>query len=172
VRSITINRSPAEVYGFWRTLENLPRFTAHLESVTQNGKTSSWRAKGAAGVHVEWQAELTSDERGERIAWRSLEGATVPNRGAVCFKPGAGERGTLVVVELKYEPPGGALTGLLSKLFGEAPGQQIASDLRRLKQVLETGSVVHSDSSIHHGAHPARPPAPDEPISVVGWEEP
>jgi uncharacterized membrane protein len=171
VRSININRSPETVYHFWRDLENLPRFMAHLESVKEEGETSQWRAKGPAGTSIEWRAELTVDEKNERIAWRSTEGASVPNSGAVCFKPGAGGRGTMVIVELKYDPPGGALAAALAKLFGEEPGQQIAGDLRRLKQVLETGSVVHSDASIHSGLHPARPPAADESIHVIGRSE-
>ena len=58
---------------------------------------------------------------------------------------------------LRYDPPGGAAGALLAKLFGEEPSQQIAGDLRRLRQVLETGEVMHSDASIHRGLHPARP---------------
>lgn len=168
VRSITINRSPESVYQFWRTFENLPRFMAHLESVRDEGAVSVWRAKAPAGLSVEWRAEITLDRRNEQIAWRSLEGASVPNRGTVCFKKAPGDRGTEVVVELKYDPPGGALGAAIAKLFGEEPGQQIGGDLRRLKQVLETGSVVHSDASIHRGMHAARPPAADEetPISA------
>ena len=43
--------------------------------------------------------------------------------------------------------------------FGEAPDQKVYDDLRALKQVLETGEVVHSDASIHEHPHPARPAA-------------
>jgi len=170
VRSITINRQPELVYQFWRKLENLPTFMAHLVSVQDEGDTSLWCARGPAGTTVEWRAEITIDRPGETIAWRSLEGASVPNRGVVCFKTAPGGRGTELIVELKYEPPGGAIGGAIAKLFGEEPGQQIAGDLRRLKQVLETGSVVHSDASIHRGMHAARPPAEDEKISVIGSE--
>lgn len=171
VRSITIDHPPEVVYQFWRKLGNLPQFMAHLESVEEEGETSRWRAKAPIGLTVEWQAEITVDEPGKRLAWRSLEGASVPNRGAVCFKPGPAGRGTELIVELKYEPPGGALAGALAKLFGEEPGQQIAGDLRRLKQVIETGSVVHSDASIHRGLHPARPAADHEATIVLGRSE-
>ncbi|MBL9022816.1 MAG: hypothetical protein JNL21_11500 [Myxococcales bacterium] len=68
-------------------------------------------------------------------------------------------------VELRYQAPGGGAGKLLAKLFGEEPGQQIAGDLRRLKQVLETGEVVHSDASIHRGKHAAWP-ARDVPPEV------
>jgi hypothetical protein len=74
------------------------------------------------------------------------------------------------LVELKYEPPGGKMVAAIAKLFGEEPGQQIAGDLRRLKQVLETGSIVHSDASIHHGMHPARPPSEREQTVLKGSE--
>ena len=73
------------------------------------------------------------------------------------FIPAPGGRGTEVHVELIYEPPAGAAGAAFAKLFGEEPSQQIAGDLRRFKQLLETGEVVHSDASVHRGMHPARP---------------
>jgi uncharacterized membrane protein len=171
VRSITIKRPPEEVYRFWRALENLPQFMAHLASVEQMQDGSSrWRAHAPFGLQVEWTAEVTLDRPGEALAWRSLEGASVPNRGVVRFTPAPGGRGTEVCVELKYDPPSGALASAIAKLFGEEPGQQIAGDLRRLKQVLETGGVVHSDASIHRGLHAARPPADDEKPTMIGSE--
>jgi uncharacterized membrane protein len=162
-QAITVQRAPEDVYGFWRDFENLPRFMAHLESVeTVNGR-SHWRAKGPLGTHVEWDAEVVEDRPNELIAWRSVAGADVKNRGMVRFRPAPGGRGTEIVVELVYDPPAGKLGAAVAKLFGEEPAQQIAGDLRRLKQVLETGEVVHSDASIHRGMHAARPshkPAP------------
>jgi uncharacterized membrane protein len=170
VKGITIARAPETVYRFWRDLENLPRFMAHLESVREDAGGSVWRAKGPAGLSIAWRAEITMDRPNELIAWRALEGADVPNRGVVRFKPGPAGRGTEVEVELKYEPPAGTLGAAIAKLFGEEPGQQIAGDLRRLKQVLETGSVVHSDASIHRRLHPACPAADDERTQLLGEE--
>jgi uncharacterized membrane protein len=168
VKTITIGRPPAEVYAFWRDFENLPRFMAHLESVTVENGTSTWRAKAPAGTTVEWQAEVVMDRPDEAIGWRSVEGTRVPNRGVVRFEPAPGDRGTQLRVELKYEPPGGALGVAIAKLFGEEPAQQIASDLRRLKQVLETGEVLHSDASVHRGLHPARPSETNVRLNELG----
>jgi uncharacterized membrane protein len=57
--AVTINRSPEEVYRFWRRLENLPRFMEHLESVTAiDEKRSHGVARGPAGKSVEWDAEI------------------------------------------------------------------------------------------------------------------
>ena len=158
-RSITVRQSPEEVYAFWHRFENLPRFMKHLEAVHMlDQRRSHWRAKAPAGMSVEWEAETVTDRPGEMIAWRSLPGASVPNSGQVRFQPAPGGRGTEVTVELRYDPPAGKLGAVVAKLFGEEPGQQVAGDLRRFKQVLETGEVVHSDASIHGRPHPARPP--------------
>lgn len=158
-KAITVNRPVEEVYQFWHDFQNLPRFMKHLESVQAAGEQRShWRAKAPAGMTVEWEAELIEDRPNELIAWRSLEGADVDNSGRVQFKPAPGGRGTEVHVELHYSPPGGVIGATIAKLFGEAPEQQITEDLRRFKQVMETGEVVQSDASIHPHPHSARPP--------------
>ncbi|HMJ51713.1 MAG TPA: SRPBCC family protein [Polyangiaceae bacterium] len=158
--AITVNRPREEVYRFWRDLEHLPQFMAHLESVKVENGRSKWRAKGPVGVPIEWEAEIVSDQPNENLAWRSCTGADVPNQGSVRFLDAPRGRGTEVRVELRYDPPTGALGAAVAKLFGAEPGQEIAADLRRFKQVMETGEVLHSDASIHRGPHPARPSGP------------
>jgi uncharacterized membrane protein len=157
-QSLTITRSPEEVYAFWRDFRNLPQFMSHLEAVQViDDRRSRWTARAPAGRTVEWEAEIVEDRPGELIAWRSLQGADVPNSGVVRFARAPGDRGTEIVVELQYQPPAGALGAAIAKLFGEEPNEQIKGDLRRFKQVIETGEVVHSDASIYRGPHPARP---------------
>jgi uncharacterized membrane protein len=139
-QAVTISRSPEEVYQFWRRLENLPRFMDHLESVTElDEKRSHWVAKGPAGKHVEWDAEIINEIPNELIGWRSLEGAEVDNAGSVQFNRAPGGRGTELRVELRYDPPGGPVGALFARLFGEEPNQQIGDDLRNLKAILEAG---------------------------------
>jgi uncharacterized membrane protein len=162
-RDITVGLPPEEVYRFWRDFTNLPRFMEHLESVRVDSETRShWTARAPAGATVEWDAEIITDRPGELISWRSVDDADVPNTGSVRFAAAPGGRGTEIRVELRYDPPGGKLGTLVAKLFGEEPGQQVDGDLRRLKQVLETGDVMRSDASIHRGMHPARPSAKPE----------
>jgi len=158
-RVITINRPPAEVYGFWRDLENLPRFMRHLESVSSTGPgRSRWKVKGPAGTTVEWNAEIVEDRPSELIAWRSLPGASVENGGFVRFRPAPGGKATEVKVHLEYHPPGGRLGSAVASLFGEEPGQQLQEDLRRFKQVIETGEIARSDASEGlFGMKPGRP---------------
>ena len=172
VESITIKRPRNEVYGFWHNFENLPRFMAHLESVEVSGdRRSHWVAKAPAGTTVEWDAETLDDRPNELIAWRSLPDASVPNSGSVRFKDAPGDRGTEVRVELRYQPPGGKLGAWVAKLFGEEPEQQVKGDLRRFKQVMEVGEIVHSDASIHSGPHPASPPEDLNEVTLLGNRE-
>jgi len=159
--SITINRSPEEIYRFWRSFENLPRFMSNIDTVqTVDDRRQHWRMRVPAGTALEWDAELIDDQPNRLIAWRSLPGADLPNSGAVRFVPAPGEGGTEVHVELRYEPPGGRVAAPLAKLFGR---EQVADNLRRLKQLLEAGEIIKSDSSIYRGPHPAQPPA--EPVA-------
>lgn len=161
-RAITVNRPRAEVYGFWRDLENLPRFMEHLESVRVLGqKRSHWKARAPAGTTVEWDAETIDERPDELIAWRSLPGADVTNSGNVRFAD-APSGGTEVLVQLSYDPPGGKLAATIAKLFGEEPSLQLSGDLRRFKQVMELGEVIRSDATVTRGSHPARPPELDE----------
>src|SRR5215212_1333209 len=144
----TIRRPAAEVYSFWRQLENLPTFMAHLDEVRSAGDgISHWRSSAPFGRTVEWDAEIVEDVPGERIAWRSVGDADVPNQGSVRFVTAPGGDGVEVYVVLAYDIPGGSLGKAVAKYFGEEPHQQLDDDLRRLKQVLETGEVVRSDGA-------------------------
>jgi uncharacterized membrane protein len=141
-QSITINRSPEECYRFWRDLERLPAFMQHLESVqVTDERHSHWRARGPAGTSVEWDAEITEDQPGQLLGWRSVKGSKVENAGTVRFTPAPGGKGTIVQVQLRYQPPAGLAGVMIAKLFGEEPSQQIKMDLRRFKQLIETGEI-------------------------------
>ncbi|HSE33887.1 MAG TPA: SRPBCC family protein [Pyrinomonadaceae bacterium] len=142
-KSILINRDAAELYSYWREFENLPAIMQHLESVTTfDNQKSHWVAVGPAGKKFEWDAEIYNEKPDELIAWRSLPGANIVNAGSVHFERGAFGRGTKVKVVLNYNIPGGKLTALFAKPFGTEPGQLIEDDLRRFKQLMETGELA------------------------------
>jgi len=157
-RSMTIARSPAEVYRFWRDFQNLPKFMVHLESVeTLDATHSYWRARSVGKQTFEWNAEIVEDRPNELIRWRTMSSSQVTHEGVVRFVEAPGGRGTEIHVGATYEPPGGPLGRAIALVFGKEPSQQIEGDLRRLKQVMEVGEVIESDASVHRGAHPARP---------------
>lgn len=145
--SITVNKPVEEVYSYWRDLENLPSFMLHLQSVQTNGDgVSHWKANAPVKKSVEWDAEMTGDEPNKRISWRSLPKADIDNAGTVHFATSPDGRATEVRVSLHYDVPGGAVGRAAAKLLGEEPEQQVRDDLRRFKQVMETGDIVRSDA--------------------------
>jgi uncharacterized membrane protein len=84
---------------------------------------------------------LTADEPGHLIAWSSEDGASIRNSGQVEFRDSPEGRGTVVTVTLVYDAPGGALGQAIAKLFHREPKIQARQDLRRFKQLMETGEI-------------------------------
>lgn len=143
-KTVTIDRSVSELYSYWRDFTNLPNFMKHLKAVTkkdEEGKLTHWVANAPLDLNVEWDAEIVKEEPDSLIAWSALDNADIDNCGFVRFQPATGDRGTQVKVVLEYQPPGGALTNALAKLFGESPEQQIGDELSRFKQLMETGEI-------------------------------
>jgi uncharacterized membrane protein len=144
--SMTINRTPWDLYQFWRNFDNLPRFMQHVKFVgVTDDKKSHWVVDGPAGQDVEWDAEIINDEPNALIAWHSLPGATVDNAGSVRFVPGPEGRGTEVRVVIDYIPPAGRFGKLVATVFGKNPTSEIREDLRRFKRLMETGEVPTTD---------------------------
>jgi uncharacterized membrane protein len=146
--SVLINKSPEELYRYWRQFENLPRFMDHLVSVkTEGDQRSHWVVKSIGNAEVSWDAEIVNDVPNELIAWRTVEESDVDHAGSVRFE-GTG-RGTRVKVTLEYRPPAGKVGVGLAKLFGQEPRQMIENDLRRFKQVMESGEVMSVEGQSH-----------------------
>jgi uncharacterized membrane protein len=145
VETFTIDKPADELYQFWRNLENLPAFMSYLESVrVLDDRRSHWVATAPkiVGGSVEWDAEITEDQPNSRIAWHSLPESEIANRGSVEFKAAPGNRGTIVRVELEYNPPAGQVGAWLAKLFGNDPESLIREDLRNFKRIMEIGDIL------------------------------
>jgi len=140
-----INRSPEDLYGFWRNFENLPQIMTHLESVkVLDDRRSRWVARLpriAGGKRLEWDAEITRDDANSLIAWRSVEGSDVEAAGQVRFAPAIGDRGTEVHAFVTYVPPGGILAQWLAPLFSKASKRMIREDMRNFKRLMEAGEI-------------------------------
>jgi uncharacterized membrane protein len=143
--SVRLELPVAEVYRFWRRLENLPRFMTYLERVTELGDgRSHWVARGPGGTRVEWDAEIINEVENKVIGWRSLPGADVVNAGSVNFDAVRNGGSTQVSVHLQYAPPGRRAGVLLASMLGREPSQTIREDLRRVKQLLEAGEIARA----------------------------
>jgi uncharacterized membrane protein len=139
--AITIYRPIDDVYSYWRDLDNLPRFMDHLEEVNVIDRfRSHWVARGPLGVKVEWDAQIINDIPPSLLSWKSVGDSDVVSAGSVRFKA-ADDHATEVRVKLQYDPPAGKVGATVAWLLGEDPQHQIAEDLRKFKDLIETGEV-------------------------------
>jgi uncharacterized membrane protein len=99
-------------------------------------------AKAAITVH------RSSEE--VRSLWQSagyrpeyIDGADA----AVSFVDAPGDRGTEIHVELEKGAPGGKVGEMALKLVGSEPLAKVKDDLRRFKQLVETGVIARSDGT-------------------------
>ena len=144
-RTVTINAPRQALYAFWRDFRNLPLFMENIESVhVFDERRSHWVVKGPADSTVEWDAVIVEDVPGESIAWSTTDEAEVPNSGRIEFHDTTNGRGTQVTVNIVYDPPVGKLGKAVAKLFGREPTIQARQDLRRFKQLMETGEIPTS----------------------------
>lgn len=138
--SVVIHRAPAELFKFWRELENLPRFMVNIESITPlDERRSRWRVRGPLDSVIAWDAEIINEVQDELIAWRSLPGSLVATAGSVRFQQALGELGTRVTVTLEYDPPVGVVGATIARWLGVDPERQVEGDLRRFKVLMEGG---------------------------------
>jgi uncharacterized membrane protein len=140
--AVTIDRPREELYAFWRRLENLPRFMKHLDEVIDvGGGCSHWVGKSPLGFRVEWDAEIIEEREGQLLSWRSLPGSRIRNAGTVLFEGATGGRGTVVRVSLELLAAGNVLGQAVGKVLAPITEQQVREDLRRFKQLMETGEI-------------------------------
>lgn len=145
-RAVTIDRHPEELYAYWRNFSNLAALMENIERIEViDPIRSHWVVKGPGGKDVEWDSLVTEDIPNHRIAWRAAEGADVQNHGWVEFRPAPGDRGTEVHALIAYDAPGGAFGRAIAKLLQREPNTQMRRELRRFKQLMETGEITSSE---------------------------
>ena len=150
--SVTIARRPDELYAFWRDFTRLPEIMTSITSVQATGEgRTRWHARTPIGETLEWEAEITDDVPNERIAWQSVEGSQVPQRGEIRFVPAPADRGTQVQLDLHYSLPHGLLAAAPLSFVNALSRETAREDLRHFKQFMEAGELPIG------AIHPARP---------------
>ena len=139
--SVDVERPPSAVYRFWRNFSNLPRVMPHLRSVqVLDDSQSHWIAKGPGGTRIEWDTEIIDDQPGERLAWRSVEGAALYSAGSVELQP-VGANGTRMRIELLCDSPSDSLGLAIVRLFGRDPQFGVRLDLQALQRLVQRGEI-------------------------------
>ena len=146
IKSITINRSAEDLYRMWRNFQNLPRFMKHLESVeVLSENLSRWTAKVAGGKTVQWESEILLDRPNEEIVWQTLEGSDIDHSGSVRFEQAPGRRGCRVILQMEHNKARGKVGSTIARVLSKVPEQFLQEDLRRFKQLMETGEVATTE---------------------------
>jgi uncharacterized membrane protein len=154
-RTVTVNRPREELYREWRDFTRFPRFMENVERVEDLGDgRSRWTIKAPLGSSVELVTRITEDKPGETIAWQSEPDSCIETEGRVDFFDVAPGRGTGVRLTMRYTPPGGLAGRAIAKILQREPNVQARRDLRRFKQLLETGEIATN----------AGPSGRDEPV--------
>ena len=136
---------------------------------------------GVAALDVMCAQQLSEQQREQRVIGRTGRSVAVseaitinrsiddieefwqrttqlPESLQVCtfeFRPAPGARGTEVRVHAEYTPTGGKIGARLARLFAKDPGSQIRADLRRAKQLIETGEIARSEGPSSRRPAPA-----------------
>jgi uncharacterized membrane protein len=168
-QALQVMKPRHEVYSYWRDLTNLPKFMKHLRSIeVREGGRSHWRAEVTPGAVLEWDAVISEDRPGELISWRSVEGSAVDTAGEVRFADLSGGRGTGLLVELSYRPPAGTLGTAVARLFRGVTEQEVREDLRRFKNVIETGEIPRIAGQPSGRGRSREEPGGGDPKGVIG----
>lgn len=148
--SLAIQRPAEELFSAWRDVAKLAGILRHVESVEEmDDRRSHWVARGPMRTRLEWDAEIINERKPDLIAWRSLPGSEVDTAGSIHFRPLANQRGTLVTVSLKYDPPGGRISAALAEMLDAGLETRIKEDLRRFKNLAEAGEIPTTKGQPH-----------------------
>ena len=141
-RTVTIGKPRQELYQVWRDFSRFPDFMDNVRMVEKlDNERSRWTIEAPMGATVEVVTRIAEDKPGETIAWVSEPGSQIETDGRVEFADAPPSRGTYVRLLIRYKPPAGRIGQGIAKLLQREPNVQARRDLRRFKQLMETGEI-------------------------------
>jgi uncharacterized membrane protein len=141
-RTVTIGKPRQELYAVWRDFTRFPEFMDNVRQIEQlDDKRSRWTIEAPMGATVQVITRIVEDVPGETIAWVSEPESQIETDGRVEFADAPPGRGTYVRLLIRYKPPAGALGRVVAKVMQREPNVQARRDLRRFKQLMETGEI-------------------------------
>lgn len=151
--AVTIGRPIEELRPLWLDPATQSRIWTHFADVTPlDDHTADWVARGPAGGEYRWRTQI-ADAVSDDVRWSAMEGADVPNAGQLVFRPAPGDRGTELHLDVRFDPPGGAIGTAIGKLFHIAPAEIVRKALYRFRALALTGEIPTTDPqpAAHHG---------------------
>lgn len=147
-KTITIHAPVQDILDLFTKPENFPRFMRHVKEVRRLGENRwRWTVVGPGGTPYEWEGCLDRLVPNELVTWKSAEGASVANAGAVSFET-IGPGVTRLTIRLRYWPPGGLIGHEVARLLGDDPKRELDEDMLRLKSLVEFGRTTGPDGTV------------------------
>lgn len=173
-KSISINRSPSEIYAYWRNFKNLPRFMQSIMAVEVHDDTRSrWHARGPLNKEFYWEAEILEDRTNEMMKWRTIETeSNLEHEGTWSLRPAPGNRGTILTLDCRWSPPLGIFGAAAAKLLPQDPARQVSEDLRRFRQLMEAGEITRNHKTTSDSETSGRGPHIREVTDELGITDP
>jgi uncharacterized membrane protein len=145
--SVVIQRPIEKVFEFYSDFRNLPSFLGDVISIEQIAPmTSRWTVQGPLAIQTHWTTRVTEERPNQLIRYETVTSSLLKTYWEIHFAAGAAAGETEVHEVMKT--PLGRLGRLVLALLGKFPAEEQSSNLHRLKQVLETGTVTDKSYSV------------------------
>ncbi|MDX6738321.1 SRPBCC family protein [Actinocorallia sp. A-T 12471] len=131
-QSIDVEVPVRTAYDQWTQFEEFPRFMEGVDRIEQVTPTWTRWETSIAGVHREFDAEITEQRPDERVAWRSV--AEPRQAGVVTFHR-LDPVNTRVMVQMEFDPEGFAEQAADKLNIVE---RRVKGDLKRFKDFIES----------------------------------
>jgi uncharacterized membrane protein len=142
---VTIDRPAEDLLALWSAPDTLPRIMSHFATIAPiDANTADWQVDGPLGNRFCWQT-CTTVAAPDALDWVSLEGADVPNTGALRLRPAPADRGTEVSLEIAFDVPGGAVGEKIASLFSVVPREIVFKALYKFRALAITGEIPTTD---------------------------
>ncbi|HNY63859.1 MAG TPA: SRPBCC family protein [Deltaproteobacteria bacterium] len=142
-RSITIHKTPGDLYQAWRKPGIILNCIPDAQAVdVLDDKHARWIVDIPDKGFSSWESEITGDQENRAITWHAKGGAGYGHEGSVRFTPAPNGLGTEVELVVCRHLFGGRVTNAIARLVGRSPEDYISRVLHNFKQLMETGEVA------------------------------
>ena len=121
-----------------------------VPDILESRHLSERQGEPQAGMLVRKAVTINRPREEVEQAWvaaAELRETVLSANAEVSFADAPGRRGTELAVEFVDAPPAGDLGAIALKLSGRDLATELSDDLRRFKQLVETGEIVRSDAT-------------------------
>ena len=131
VESVDVAVPVTTAYNQWTQFEQFPQFMEGVTEIRQLDDTHLHWVVDVAGVHREFDAEITEQHPDERVAWTSVDG---PRHAGVVTFHRLDETHTRVTAQMDIDPE-----GFVEKVADKAGivDRRVKGDMKRFQEYIE-----------------------------------